>query len=138
MIDLDEQLIEYQEKTYGSFETMNKENYEKKKKEVKKPRNIKNHPEVEDFWEWFLGPAARRDKYLETVESNRKSLTTNKEYSNNDGFTPKVCLKCSRVWDREIAGRNMKLEYYKDFPTYGVQRKNCPPCNRKEKNGKAI
>tara|TARA_R100001594_G_scaffold142741_1_gene189936 strand:- start:118 stop:513 length:396 start_codon:yes stop_codon:yes gene_type:complete len=115
-----QKLIEYQETRYGEFKVMDKEKYEKKKR--------KYHAPKDEFWEWFLGPAAVKDRYQESIEANKKSKSENKEFSSS--FSPRLCKSCNRVWDRPIPGRNMKLEYYEDFPTYGMRRGNCPPCKR--------
>jgi hypothetical protein len=133
MIDVYDELIQVQKKKYGDFETMDNNKYKDTKKKVeKKLKKRKYYPPKDDFWEWFTGPAAVKDRYQESIEANKKSRTENKEFSS--GFTPRLCNACDRVWDRAIPGRNVKLEYYKDFPTYGMRREDCPPCKR-SKNG---
>ena len=132
MRDIYSELVNHQKKLYGDFETMDKEKAAKTRLKVKK--DMKN-AEVDDFWDWFIGPAARKNQYLESAERNKKSLAMNKEFSTS--FSPRLCQTCNQVWDRPIPGRNMKLEYYQDFPTYGMKREDCPPCYRKNRRKNA-
>ena len=131
MKDIYQELIQHQEKKYGAFETMDKESYKKAKAKVKPTKKRSYHPPVDDFWDWYLGAGARKERYLESSEANKKSRTENKEFSTS--FTPHLCTTCNRVWDRPIPGRNVRLEYYEDFPTYGMKRGDCPPCKRSKK-----
>lgn len=38
------------------------------------------------------------------------------------------CVDCTQVWERVILARTDSIEFYQDFPTYGLERKKCPAC----------
>ena len=41
------------------------------------------------------------------------------------------CLDCNNVWE-QVSQPLLGLvpKYYKDFPSYGMERKNCPKCDK--------
>lgn len=43
-------------------------------------------------------------------------------------FELKNCFKCKRVWNYSWGNNTRRLEYYLDFPTYGLKKINCPNC----------
>ena len=43
-------------------------------------------------------------------------------------FTVKCCTKCNHAWEQN----GKKTVVYIDFPTYGLQRKTCSFCIKKE------
>ena len=47
---------------------------------------------------------------------------------NYRSFTVKHCIKCNYAWEKE---GNKQLMYY-DFPKYGLQKKTCNECKKKE------
>ena len=48
----------------------------------------------------------------------------------NTQFTVKYCNSCKYAWERW----GEKLIEYWDFPTYGLQRKICSKCIKKERD----
>ena len=95
-----------------------------KKKSIKNPNYIKG-------WEWLLGDTKVANKNEgHKYQKRKKSIY---------GILLH-CKKCDRVWEQDRAMRNYKnhgIEYYKEFPTFGLQRKQCPNC-KEAKNGSSI
>ena len=48
---------------------------------------------------------------------------------NNTNFSVRYCNNCEHPWENI----NGKLMVYSDFPTYGLQRKTCPNCIKRER-----
>ena len=45
------------------------------------------------------------------------------------GFKGKYCTLCNSVWEMETSvGRVGLLIKHTDFPSYGLERQDCPPC----------
>ena len=51
-----------------------------------------------------------------------------KHSENNTSFSVKYCTNCEHPWEN-IHG---KLMIYSEFPTYGLQRKTCSKCIKRE------
>ena len=49
---------------------------------------------------------------------------------NNTSFSVKYCNSCEHPWEN-IHG---KLMIYSEFPTYGLQRKTCSKCIKRERD----
>ena len=41
-------------------------------------------------------------------------------------FTVKYCTQCQKSFETNSYGGRLFLAYYKDMPTYGLERKACP------------
>ena len=56
----------------------------------------------------------------------------------NDEANPtanvKVCQSCRRTWERWSYGAQSGIEFYRDFPTRGIERKRCIYCIKEMKN----
>ena len=46
----------------------------------------------------------------------------------NTQFSVKWCISCNYAWEKDTKNVLMHL----DFPSYGLQRKTCPHCIKKE------
>lgn len=43
------------------------------------------------------------------------------------GFAVRLCTTCNKVWQFMWNGSS-NVEYFKDFPTYGIPRRTCTHC----------
>tara|TARA_R100001594_G_scaffold129456_1_gene168080 strand:- start:91 stop:339 length:249 start_codon:yes stop_codon:yes gene_type:complete len=43
------------------------------------------------------------------------------------GFTVRLCEICNNVW-QSLWNGSVNVEYFKDFPTYGIPRRTCTHC----------
>ena len=57
-----------------------------------------------------------------------------RQNENNTQFTVKYCTKCNHSWEKD-AGKTI---IHLDFPTYGLQRKTCSHCAKKEQQIKSF
>ena len=48
---------------------------------------------------------------------------------NNTQFTVKFCVSCNYAWEKDVG----KIIMHLDFPSYGLQRKTCPHCVKKQR-----
>ena len=49
-------------------------------------------------------------------------------------FNVHLCPECNRVFEDDYEmGSTRRLHIYKDFPTYGLNRANCPTCSNASK-----
>ena len=46
----------------------------------------------------------------------------------NTQFTVKFCVSCNHAWEQDVN----KTIIHLDFPSYGLQRKTCPHCVKKQ------
>ena len=53
-----------------------------------------------------------------------------KHRENSSFFRVKHCEGCKNSWETvySLGGRNIEIKYYPDFPTYGLERVECPKC----------
>ena len=111
-----------------AFNKMDNRSGGRPKKE--KVKHIKN-PDYVKGWEWLLGDKSPTNKSEGHKFTKRKKSIY--------GILLH-CKKCNRVSEQDRAMRNYKnhgIEYYKEFPTFGLQRKQCPNC-KEAKNGSSI
>ena len=68
------------------------------------------------------------NEYKIASVSSRRFVDLGNNLGRKKIHTMSYCLGCTRVWERVILARTDVIEYYEDFPTYGLERKQCPGC----------
>ena len=53
---------------------------------------------------------------------------------NNTQFTVKLCVGCNHAWEKDTN----KTIIHLDFPSYGLQRKTCDNCAKREQQIKSF
>jgi len=67
--------------------------------------------------------------YLEPQRRYTKSRTTKLQLHR---CTLKHCKNCNSVWQYDYSNNRKKFINYEDMPTYGLIKKTCDKCKKKE------
>ncbi len=64
-----------------------------------------------------------------TLASNKIRENDRADSRTRKSFKVKFCNKCRRCWEKTWFDCKLRIKYYDEFTTYGLERKDCEKCS---------